>query len=200
MPRPTTNPPGELLYEALGPQAHDEQARDDWPTLVLAGAIGSMFEKLWGIAQENWDTAFDADEAPPEALPWLAQFAGVRFQSGWTTEQQRLALSNPQGFARGTDAALAAAAQPLLTGTRTVIIRNREGGDPNVIGVITNDSETPDPDAVEAALLRAKHWGLLLNYQSLTGRDYFDLAGDYATYSDLGAEGLTYADVAAEAP
>lgn len=139
-----------------------------WPLLILLGALGIAFGPLHDIVRDTdagpgWSQVMDPDRCPGWALPWLAQFAGVRLTASMPESEQRARITSPPAFERGTRAAMRAAATPYLTGTQQVRIIERDGGAYNVT-VITSTSETPDPAVVEAAVRAQKPAGLLLTY------------------------------------
>lgn len=180
------------VYEALTP---GWTARDDGQLLDFVEAITQPLETVWEIVQSDFDLLFQVDDAPPEVLDYIAQFAGVTYPVGSDDATKRTAITAHAGFARGRPASIAAEAQMTLTGSKTVVIREREGG-PYRLQVRTVLDETPDEAATLAAILRQKPAGILLDYEAISGRDYADLAGDFATYADLTATGDTYDEVA----
>jgi hypothetical protein len=72
-------------------------------------------------------------------------------ETAWLA-RARDAVVYPLGIKRGTHEAVRRAVQPLLTGTKTVVIVDQSGGDPYSLLVRTITSETPDPAAVQLAL------------------------------------------------
>ena len=92
----------------------------------LAG-IGSLLQAIDSLCSDDfdlngdyapgWSQLLDVNRAPTAALPWLAQFVGVRLNPALRDDIQRFQIENPIGFARGTPAAiLAAVTQYLLPG------------------------------------------------------------------------------------
>jgi hypothetical protein len=194
--RPLVGTVGEELYGSLEPVAFaDEQL--GWPLLVLAGALGGMFQQAEDLARDTdsgygWSQLVDVNRSPTYALPWLAQFVGVTLPDGLSDLDQRQRIVDQPEEQRGTVASLVAAAQPLLTGTRTVILRERDGGacptEPAYgLTIITRASETPDPDAVEAAIRAKKPAGIVLLYETLSGQDFETVRLTYTTFDDLRA-------------
>jgi hypothetical protein len=80
---------------------------------------------------------------PDWALPWLAQWVGIRIPSGMSATDARALIGDVSGFARGTPASLRAAVQTTLTDSKTVWFRERDGS-PYRLEVVTLTSETPD--------------------------------------------------------
>ena len=180
----------DRLYAALAPLAA-EDAANGWALLVLCNAIGTMYQELEELVRDTpegpgWSQLLDVDRCPPEALPWLAQFVGVRLLPDSSEAEQRQRIDSTSGFQRGTRDALIGAAQATLTGTKTVIFRERDpaGADPPYsLTVITRTSETPDSAATLRALTAQKPGGLVLTYRTATGQDYVQLKATSATYA-----------------
>lgn len=192
----------DQLYNGLGRFAEDDstgQLRD------FMEAIAGDLERVALIAgegdngQPNWTAAFDLDRAPPEILPWLAQFVGAEVTPAMPEADARSAIRTPDGFAVGTVAAIKAAAERTLTGTKRVIIGQRTPG-PGDLYVRTIASETPNPAATEAAIRSQKPWHLVLDYAASTGLTYIDLAAEYDSYDELEAADLTYDELAEQLP
>lgn len=126
----------ELLVDAIDYRAPDEGGTD-------TGSILTDPERtLW-----------------PE---WLAQAVGVNLRRAGITDlapfgpaRQDITeaiLGSINGRRAGSEGALAAAARRTLTGSRTVRVRALAGADPHIITVSTAADETPDPDALRAAV------------------------------------------------
>lgn len=162
------------------------------------------------------------DAAPAAWLPWLADVSGVPQAETLPESLKRTAIADPATRRRGTTAAIAAAAQHTLTGSKlaTVIThppaaastawvydtahaydsaRRYDGHvtDPWRIIVITWSSETPDPAATLAAVTTEKPAGCTIEVQTLTGLTYAQLAAKWPTYTAMTATGYTYGQLAA---
>lgn len=122
---------------------------------------------------------------PPWALPWLGQLAGVEFHGAMTEDDQRAAIVGLRAQKRGTVAMLEAAAAQYLTGEQTVYFRERDGGDPYALEVVTITDQTPDPAQVQAALVAQLPAGIILRYRTATGWDYQQMATAGGKYSAL---------------
>jgi hypothetical protein len=194
-------PPDELLpdtyaarlYAMLAPLAqHDDDA--DWSLLILVNAIATPFQLVEDLVRDTsdgpgWSMLLDLERCPPEALPWLAQFVGVRLIDA-PADEQRARIASTDGWKRGTPAALRGAVEATLTGGRNVVFRERYHeppvGDPDgayYLQVITYANETPDPDATLEALLAQKPGGIVLDYHTVTGQDYQIVKDDWASYA-----------------
>lgn len=100
----------------------------------------------------------DPSVAPDWALAHAAMYTGGILPGRQATElydawvaRARAAVVYPAGIKRGTEEAVRRAAEPYLTGTKTVVI-SVGGGDPYQMVVRTITSETPTPALVQAAI------------------------------------------------
>ena len=100
---------GGSLYNtsASGLQALDDLCRDD--------------------ISPGWSKIMDVTRCPTYALPWLAQFVGVRFTGSTVNDDSamRLAILQESNFSRGTAQAITASVQPFLSPTGRVNIIER---------------------------------------------------------------------------
>lgn len=104
-----------------------------YPLLCWMEGIGSQLQALDSIGRDQgtvpgFASLLTLDECPDDALPWLAQFVGLRFttaQLGNGAAAQRLAIATPGNWSRGTPAAIAAAAAPYLIPPGQVTIIER---------------------------------------------------------------------------
>lgn len=142
-------------------------------------------------AHEGWGSLMDLDEVPGSALAWLAQFVGVELIASLDDTSNKIRIAEAAGFRRGTPSAIVAAAKQFLTGIRKVELYEREG-DPWTFRLRTYDSETPEPEKVEAAVLSLKPAGLILVYEIQQGVEIDGLTGTIdeqpstiASYSDV---------------
>jgi hypothetical protein len=213
-PRDLPAPPAELvpdafagrLYDMLEPLAEQDPVAG-WSLLILCNAIGVPYELVEDWVRDTpdgpgWSLLMDVERCPPEALPWLAQFAGVRIPAGLVdVGEQRDWVASTDGFKRGTASALIGAARATLTGAQAVVFRERDGaaqGNPAApdyayyLTVITYTSQTPDPTATLNALLAQKPGGIVLNYYTATGQDYQNVKTNNATYAAVTAAYVDY--------
>lgn len=134
---------------------------------ALCDGIGDALERLGTIAFGDPDLGIpagralsDPSVAPPWALPHAALYTGaVPLPGRWAGESDadyaaraRDAAVYPLGPKRGTHEAVRRTAQPLLTGSKQVFIADNFGDQYGIL-VRTIVSETPDPAAVQAALV-----------------------------------------------
>jgi hypothetical protein len=222
MPRDIPAPPAELapdtfagrLYDMLEPLAEQDPVAG-WSLLILCNAIGTGYQLVEDLVRDTpdgpgWSALMDADRCPYEALPWLAQFAGVRIPAGLVDDADRRAwVESTDGFNRGTRDALIGAAKATLTGAQRLVFRERDGAAhgypaaPEVAYVLTVYSyatETPDPTATLNALLAQKPGGIVLYYSAATMQDYQNVKDTNATYAVVKSTFKDYAALAMNQP
>lgn len=200
----------ERLYAQMEPYSADD-ATNDWALLSFLGTQSALSEEIDEYASDGpngeagWSIVVDLDRAPTKALPWLGQFIGVSVDATLDDASQRQQIRDTGGWQRGSPGALAAAPLPYLTGSKTVVFRERDpAACPSFpaygLTVITYTSETPDSSKVLAALLTQKPAGIVLNYVVRSGQDYQSLYNNFATYQDIYNNYLTYQGVMDDAP
>lgn len=146
-----------------------------------SGSIGlslNGFSLIQGESEAylGWGSLLDVNVAPEWALPWLAQFVGVRTIADLDVPAQRLRIKGVAGFHRGTPASIIAAAKQYLTGSRRVELYEREGS-PWVFRLRTYAPETPDPDKVREAVEAIKPAGVVFIYELQSGIEIDGLSG-----------------------
>lgn len=196
--RPTVGSYAEAAYQAVSPLTYADEGLG-WPLLSLLGAIGSLFQEIDDISRDTpsapgWSAVLDIDRAPADALAWLGQFVGVTLPTGIDPVRQRQTVRAAAGFARGTPAAIRAAAEPLLTGNRTVRIYERDSSAYHLT-VITYTSETPYPTETEAAIRAQKPAGLILDYAVRDGQEWETVKENNATWQDVKDNYVTWQGV-----
>lgn len=186
MARPIVGTFTEEWYAQLEPVQYAE-VQHDYPLLRFLNAMGLNFQEIEDYSTElgseiPWSLLIDVDRSPLKALPYLAQFVGVRFPTGLTEAQQRQRIKDAPNLRRGSPAAMVAAAQTYLTGNKTVILRERYLGNAYRIQVTTYTSQTPSQAIVETALRSQKPGGIILEYQVMPGQDWQTLVDTRATW------------------
>lgn len=101
--------------------------------------------------QLGWGIILDVDNCDPILLPWLGQYNGTVVNTTHTVDEQRRQIREARGSHRGRPSAVVSDIQAQLTGTQFVDLIERDGGE-FLNTVVTRTSETPDSDAVVAAL------------------------------------------------
>lgn len=188
----------ERLYLALAPLAQTDR-ENAWALLILCNAIGVMYQLVDEYVRDTpegpgWSPLLDLDRCPDEALPWLAQFVGVRLLPDSTPAEQRQRIVSTDGFRRGTPAAMRAAAQATLTGSQTVVITERDG-DPYVLTVSTLATETPSISDTRSAVLSQKPAGLVVNFVGgAAAQTYAQMLSRQPTYTAVKTNYVVYND------
>ncbi|MCW3040937.1 MAG: LamG domain protein jellyroll fold domain protein [Solirubrobacterales bacterium] len=197
---PLTPFASELYYQRTAPLAYQD-ATNDYAWAVLCAALATMFDPYEFVrdspAGPGYSSLLDLDRAPAGALGWLAMFAGVRTIPSLTDAQQRARIDATDGFQRGTPAAIIAAAQSHLTGTRRVSLFERDGGDPYALRVVTYAAETPSPAQTVADIVAAKPVGLMLTVQVLVGWIISEMETFYMGSTIASGPEAGYASIAA---
>lgn len=164
----------DALLKLLQPMMYD--GSNDLPVYLSSQA--SIFELVEEYASDGdngeigYSLLVDGNRVPDEAVPWLAQFVGVRLTTGLSVADQRSQLLGLGNLKRGTIAALQAAPVPYLTGSQSVVVHERDTSAYH-FEVVTLGSETPDSDLVLAALLTQKPAGLVMSYVVNVGQKAF---------------------------
>lgn len=174
---------------------------DDLETYLRA--IGEMFTdvELYAMAEEDdqgWVILFDPDQCPAPALPYLAQYVGERLPVGISDAAAREWIKDAPNQRRGTPMSIFYAAQRKLTGSRLVAMRERDGGDPEKLTVVTYTAETPDPAGTLADLRDVVPYDVDLTYSVLDGQDWGGVSTTFATWAAVDAAYATWADAAAD--
>lgn len=207
MPPPVLSSFAAALYAGMRPMAWDD-ANQQYALASICGGFGEMFQIAEDLSRDQvvagktlpgWSQALDINRAPDEALPWLGQFVGVDVNIGMAAVDQRQQIRDVSGWKRGTRAALFGAPAPYLTGTKTVLFRERFP-DAYSFEVITYTAETPNPAAVLAALLDQKPAGLVMTYNVFAGQDWQSVKNNYATWQDVKNHYITWDGVKADTP
>lgn len=197
--KPELAPTGERLRDRTAPLApHDD--RYGYAHAYLCGSLGAIFDEVAEVFDPEGDVPpmaplLDPELCPDWALPWLAQFVGITLPAGMPPDEAREVIGAVYGFRRGTRQAMEAAAALYLTGEKTVHFRERDPDSPDppyTLEVVTLDEETPDPAAVERALIALKPGGLVLKYRGVVGWDYQEMTGEGGTYLALKSKFATY--------
>lgn len=206
---PEPLPPGlesfaARYYESMAPLAWMD-ASTGYALALFCGALGTMFQPVEDVARDTpegpgWSAVVDLTRCPAAWLPWLAQFIGVTVPAGATDAQARAWIAETDGFNRGTPAAIRAAAAATLTGSQTVVLQERLGGDAYALGAYTIATETPSVTQTRAAIVAQKPGGIVLTYSTGAANTYQAVKIGYAKYSDVKAHFTDYSHLAANRP
>lgn len=165
----------DSLVELLEPMFFNDDGSLD---IYLRALSDPLFQKVEEWASDTDDDKpgysilVDPTRCPVEAIPWLAQFVGVTIWSGLSEAEQRAQLIGLGNWKRGTAASIQAALAPLLTGSKTVQIKERDTS-PYHFQVLTYATETPDQNKVIAAITATKPAGLQFTYIYFSGQKAF---------------------------
>lgn len=200
------------LYEGLPPMYRRADVDGTLFTYLsaigdLAGALELLGDAVAYVPPDTpgapaVDTSLLVDPAETGWTTWLAWMVGVDLAEAGipagqelTAEARALIAGGVNGYKAGSNEAIATAARQALTGTRTVMVRPGVDADPHVITVSTVAAETPDTDALTAAIvpvLPAGH-GLALdnnvgNWQGVEAENpWDDLETAAPTWDDIEA-------------
>jgi Phage tail protein (Tail_P2_I) len=201
----------DRLYGMMRPLAGAD-GQTGYSLLILCNAIGIDYQLVEDWVRDvdpqtpGWSLLLDVNRCPPEALPWLAQFVGVRLLPGDPDDADRVRIASTAGFRRGTVAALTAAAAATLTGNKSVFLTERDHDPADTpdyayyLSVVTYAGQTPDPGMTERALLAQKPGGIVLTYTVVDGQIYDQVRTRFATYADLRAGYPDYQAVWTDTP
>jgi hypothetical protein len=198
------------MYRMLLPLTQSDPSYS-WSLLTFVNAATLAYEQVEQWVRDTpegpgWSLLLDVNRCPPEALPWLGQFVGVRLLKGATEEQNRERIVATDGFKRGTPAAIKGAAQATLTGNRSVFMTERDhdpADTPNYayyLTVQTYTGQTPNPTATLNAILAQKPGGIVLTYRCTVGQIYDQVRARFATYTALHAAYPDYQAVWTDTP
>jgi hypothetical protein len=176
----------DILYESLGFHTDDDESGD---LEAFCAAWATPLEGVYDLVRERddqpgWAILFDADEAPVESLPYLAQWVGVLPTPEMSAEQLREEIKAPTGWSRGTEPSIEVVGKRSLTGSQKLVIKPRtpEAG---VIYIRSLASETPDEERTRRDLRAAVPAWTVLDYDAYDGATYSDIDAAHATYAEV---------------
>jgi len=171
----------QSLVDQLEPMFYADPVNGNALLIYLTGLGNELFQEVqdWSsdtdLGQPGYSILLDATRVPDEAIAYLAQFVGVQVTKGMSYADQRTQLVGLANWKRGTVAAIQAAPLPFLTGSQTVIVKERFNNNPYALEVMTYASETTDQNKVLAALISQKPAGLVLTYVVFSGQKAFTM-------------------------
>lgn len=165
-----------MLMDLLQPMFWNDPQMANSLTIYLSSMGVELFQEVddWASDTDAGDPGYsfllDINRIPANGLPWLAQFVGAQISQGASSTVQIQQILGLGAWKRGTVAALQAAPLPYLTGTQTVVVKERDT-DPYHLEVYTLASETgTNATAVQAALQANLPAGLVMNYINYSGQ------------------------------
>jgi len=190
-PAPDFTPLGERFHERVEPI--QPLARDANYGYAFANLCEGMMRPYAQVAElvdpedpyEPWTPLFYLDITPDWALPWVGQIVGVPIPATATPEEARRLIREQSFQDIGKPKAIADALRPTLTGAQTIWMRERDGGDPYRLEIVTLVSETPDPAASLAALEPQIPAGIVLSFVQVEGWDYQQMETEGGDYTGL---------------
>ena len=194
---------------------------DDWVNACLPWITPDMEDLLRSIGEmwaptellvetrpdgtPGWAPIWDIDLCPgPDdlvnGLPWLAQFVGERLPVGLTDAASRQWIKDAPNQRRGTAEAIARAGQRHLTGSKTLMMKERSKADgtphEDYLTVMTMPNETIDLNITIQDLLSQMPADIELSYRASSIVLWSDVA-EYGLWSDVLDANATWTDVAA---
>jgi hypothetical protein len=200
---PTLTETGQEIYDGVAPLM-SQDAANGFAGKILSGAFATMLDPAAYVARDNedgtlpgWAAIFDVDNVQAQWLPWLSQFVGdsAAVQNTTDVAAQRTLIKTPVNFTRGRPSAIIAAAQTTLTGSKTVLLFQRVGGNPWAVSIYTYDTETANATATKNAILTAMPAWLVPTISVVTFGSYATVAASHATYTLMEAAHATYSDI-----
>jgi hypothetical protein len=193
----TLAPHAATMYEYLGGITAPDAAHG-YPIAWLLDAIAWPVEVAAAIGLDPL-VLFDPARCPAESVAWLAQFFGIN-PEGQSVASLRLQIPAPEGFDRGTDDAIASAANRTLTGGATATVLGAwTPENPGVrswghLTVYVPPLHCPDPEVTERAIRRVKcRWDKLW---FIVGTRWMDEAARHPTWSAAATAHPTWSDFA----
>lgn len=196
-------------YDNLDPYFTEEDQLNGYNLLLFCEAlVGTLLEEVrsWVSDRDNmpgWAVLLNADEAPSKALKWLSQFNGAELIEGSSDEVKRETIKHPQNLVRGRRKTILRAVQDTLEGTKVVTIKERYGfGEDHAyrLFIRTYDSQTPDEDWTRSQLEKAVPGGIRVDYESVPGQSYDQMAEKFTDYDELHEGYATYNAAAIDIP
>jgi hypothetical protein len=218
--RPTVTALADEVWDELGPVSEPDGDDTGWALLSLLHAFLAPLQGIEDIVRDGedgepgWSSVMDPDTCPAGWLVWLGQFYGVRVTPGdpdsatWVA-QARDEVRSAAGVRRGTVGAIRAAAQRYLTGTKYVLILERDTS-PYHFTVVVRAAEMPALDTVtwagatgtwddwpgtwqgkvEAAIRAQKPAGLVMDFIPSDGLIWADETGAWSAATGTWADAL----------
>jgi hypothetical protein len=192
---------GERLYGALEPLAIKDE-ENGFVLAKLCAGLAAMVDPIAEVVRDQedetpgWAILFQiATKAPVRWLEWVAQFVGVKLTGAPSVEVERSWIETPIGFQRCSEAALRAAVQATLTGTKTIYVQRFYNKEAFQVHVTVLTAECASEEITEhAALSQIPAWENL-TFRVVEGGTYGILAASHATYELMEAAHTSYEDI-----
>lgn len=201
----------EIAYAEMEPVAKPYDEAAGWPLLHYLHAFFMPMQKIDDLVRDKddgpgWSILFDPDRVPARYLPFTAMVAGVVLRPEMSEQEKRDRIKERDGIKRCTPDAFVRAIQQQLTGDKGVVLRLRFDpaapavDSPGHFQVLTYLDETPNADAVIAAMQEQKIVGLVQHYEIVAGQDWQELVDTYGTWQAVVDDYATWAHVLADDP
>ena len=148
MAAPTLTTAGQRIYDGVAPLAKQDED-NGFAIALLSSAFATMLDPVVAVVSDSqdgdlpgWAPIFDTVNTP-EWLDFVGQFVGVSRPAGMSDANMAMLVTHPTGFNRGTLPAITTAIQATLSGSKTVLINARAGGNPFEMTIATLIPETP---------------------------------------------------------
>jgi hypothetical protein len=157
-------------YAALEPIARGDEARG-FPLRALMRALASMHAqgeetiRALGDGYDSWERLWNPRLQPAWMLPFIGQAVGVQVDTSRTSDEQRTQIEEEGTWHRGTPAALIAAVQATLIGSKRVRLIERNGTAWRTL-IITSETETPNATETHNAAFSQKPGGIVFTYET----------------------------------
>jgi len=121
----------QRIYDSLEPLAKPDESLG-WPLLAFINTMGEMFQPAADLIEDGpngepgWSVILDINRAYDEGLDYLAQFLGLHFYVGIDNLTKRQQIRDHVTWQRGTANSIIAAVRLFLTGTKTVVLTERD--------------------------------------------------------------------------
>ena len=184
---------GDRLLDDLGP-SFVRLAGPLLPPVVeaLVAPIAEV-DDLLQPTPGGWATFADLDTTPQPW--WFGQVVGVTVDRNLSAEGQREQVRSRPAARRGSPAAINAAVQALLTGTKTVVLFERDGS-PWRLRVRVYEAEVPagvTAAVIKAAVTAQKPVGIVVNVEIRPAASYDHFAAEHGpAYSDAASDFASY--------
>lgn len=199
MTQPVLTSMARRAYDLMGPMHSSDEDND----FALANYIMALCQPLQSVedvvgdinGDTGWSIILDIDRIPEVGFGYLAQFTGSDINPSFDGATQRASIKSANRWKRGTPGYLIAIIQAYLTGSKTVILRERDTSAYH-FHVSTRTSETSGPaeTIIRAAITANKAAGLQFVYSVIAGMDYIDMAA-VGTYATVKSSFATYNDL-----
>lgn len=170
------------------------------PLVRGLSTVADETDALIAPTDRGWAAVFDLDQTPMPA--WLGAATGTTVPGGLTLAEQRAYVRERSQWRRGTPGAIREAVRAVLTGSRRVVLYERDGS-PWRLRIRVWSAELPPGGAgeVEAAARTQTPVGLIVEVEVRTGASFAHMTAVHGpTFADEQTEFPTFADARDHVP